>query len=136
MHACNMHLLPPLLNARRISWIQCHIGISYNYVDVSYNLGKGMCMALELAADMQGQLAGFGITNYDEVTLRQELERLTTTYTLIKLAEWPARRWKCHYRLMLKDGMYDAQNVSEAYARGILTLRQSPIEKDPLQSSL
>lgn len=87
-------------------------------------------MAMELSEEMQGKLADLGITVYAERGLREELERLTTTYTLIKLAEWPARRWKCHYRLMLKDGVYDAQNVAEAYARGILALRQIPVEKE------
>lgn len=86
-------------------------------------------MAIELSEEIQGQLAGFGITEYDEVALRQTLEQHTTTYTLIKLAEWPARRWKCHYRLMLRDDMYDAQNVSEAYAMGILNLIQSTAKK-------
>ncbi len=86
-------------------------------------------MAIELSEEMQGRLAGFGITDYDEVALRQTLEQHTTTYTLIKLAEWPARRWKCHYRLMLRDDMYDAQNVSEAYAMGILNLIQGTAKK-------
>lgn len=87
-------------------------------------------MVIELPEEMQGELAALGMVEYGEVVLREELERLTATYTLIKLAEWPARRWKCHYRLMLKDGMYDAQNVSEAYARGILALRQAADNKE------
>jgi hypothetical protein len=98
--------------------------------DLRYNLGKEVCMAIVLAEEMREELAGFGIVEYDEIALREALERHTTTYTLIKLAAWPARRWKCHYRLMLKDGMYDAQNVSEAYARGILALMQSPVTKE------
>jgi hypothetical protein len=75
-------------------------------------------------------LAGVGITQYDEAALRQILEEHTATYTLIKLAAWPARRWKCHYRLMLRDDMFDAQNVSEAYAMGILNFVQATAEKE------
>jgi len=37
------------------------------------------------------------------------------------LADWPARRWKCRYRLMMGEGMYDAQSVAEAYALGLLS---------------
>jgi hypothetical protein len=39
---------------------------------------------------------------------------------LIRLAPWPARRWKCRYRLMMGDSMYDAQSAAEAYAMGLL----------------
>jgi hypothetical protein len=87
-------------------------------------------MAMDLSGEMQKRLAGFGITQYDEVALRQILEEHTTTYTLIKLAAWPARRWKCHYRLMLRDDMFDAQNVSEAYAMGILNFVQGSAKKE------
>ncbi len=72
------------------------------------------------------QLADFGITEFDEVALRQALEAHVPTYTLIKLADWPARRWKCRYRLMLRDVMYDAQNASEAYALALLAAFQHP----------
>ena len=54
--------------------------------------------------------------------VREALEARCETYTLIKLAPWPARRWKCHYRLMMGDGIYDAQTVAEAYALGLLAL--------------
>ena len=73
-----------------------------------------------LALALQERLTDLGITNFDEVTLRQELEKRATTYTLIKLASWPARRWKCHYRLMIGASMYDAQSVPEAYALAVL----------------
>ncbi len=33
-----------------------------------------------------------GFTELDEISLRQALEQRTETYTLIKLAPWPARR--------------------------------------------
>ena len=69
---------------------------------------------------LQTQLAGYAITNFGEVALREALEAHAETYTLIKLAPWPARRWKCRYRLMMGDRFYDAQSAPEAYARGLL----------------
>jgi hypothetical protein len=75
-----------------------------------------------IAEELQRQLAGYGIVDYGEVALREALEARCETYTLIKLAPWPARRWKCHYRFMIGDGMYDAQTVAEAYALGLLAL--------------
>ena len=72
--------------------------------------------------ELQRQLAGYGIVDYGEVAVREALEARCETYTLIKLAPWPARRWKCHYRLMMGDGMYDAQTVAEAYALSLLAL--------------
>jgi hypothetical protein len=81
-------------------------------------------LAIELATELQERLRCQGITSFDEVTLRQELERRVSTYTLIKLAAWPARRWKCHYRLMMGSSMHDAQSVSEAYALALLALSE------------
>ncbi len=78
-----------------------------------------------LPETMQQQLTCYGITCYDEVGLRQELEARVPTYTLIKLADWPARRWKCHYRLMMGAAMHDAQSVSEAYALALLAVLQT-----------
>jgi hypothetical protein len=73
------------------------------------------------------QLAQYGITAIDEIALREALEARVETYTLIKLAPWPARRWKCRYRLMMRDNIYDAQSAAEAYALGLLaTLTTSP----------
>lgn len=86
-------------------------------------------MAVEIAPELQLELQQHGVSNFDEVALRQLLEQHTATYTLIKLASWPARRWKCHYRLMMRESMYDAQTVAEAYAMGLLALLKAPIEK-------
>ncbi|GCE10786.1 hypothetical protein [Tengunoibacter tsumagoiensis] len=83
-------------------------------------------MRAELPTEIQQQLAGYGIQHYGEIELREELEARIQTYTLFKLADWPARRWKCRYRLMMGEGMYDAQSVPEAYARGLLAILQSP----------
>jgi hypothetical protein len=77
-----------------------------------------------LALELQERLICQGITNFDEVMLRQELEQRVSTYTLIKLADWPARRWKCRYRLMMASSMHDAQSVLEAYALAILALSE------------
>ncbi len=73
-----------------------------------------------LPEPLQAQLASLGIKDYHEVTLREALETYVETYTLIKLAPWAARRWKCRYRLMMGDAMYDAQSADEAYALGLL----------------
>ncbi len=77
-----------------------------------------------LAMALQEQLICQGITNFDEVMLREELEKRVTTYTLIRLADWPARRWKCRYRLMMGTSMHDAQSVPEAYALALLALSE------------
>jgi hypothetical protein len=69
--------------------------------------------------ELDRQLAQHGITAIDEVSLREALEARVETYTLIKLAPWPARRWKCKYRLLMGEKMYDAQSVAEAYAMGL-----------------
>lgn len=74
--------------------------------------------------DLQARLAQHGFTNFDEVALREALEANIETYTLIKLAPWPARRWKCRYRLLMRDKMYDAQSVAEAYALALLAIVQ------------
>ena len=76
--------------------------------------------------EIQTRLAGHGISGFGEVALREALEAYVPTYTLIKLAPWPARRWKCHYRLMIGDRIYDAQSASEAYALGLLAALQPP----------
>ena len=72
------------------------------------------------AEELRVQLARHGYTGLGEVALREALEARCETYTLIKLAPWPARRWKCCYRLMVGDKMYDAQSAAEAYAMGLL----------------
>jgi hypothetical protein len=68
---------------------------------------------------LQTQLLQAGVADFSEPALREVLETLVETYTLIKLAPWAARRWKCRYRLMMGDALYDAQSVAEAYALGI-----------------
>jgi hypothetical protein len=75
---------------------------------------------------LQQQLARYGITTTGEVALREALEERVETYTLIKLAPWPARRWKCRYRLMMRDHMYDAQSAAEAYALALLAALNPP----------
>ena len=81
----------------------------------------------------QNRLAESGITTFDEVALREELEARVETYTLIKLAAWPARRWKCRYRLMMGNGMYDAQSVGEAYALGLLAVLGASVASEPAE---
>jgi hypothetical protein len=71
---------------------------------------------------IQSQLARHGIAATDEVALREALEAHAETFTLIKLAPWPARRWKCRYRLLIGDAIFDAQSAAEAYALGLLSL--------------
>jgi hypothetical protein len=77
-----------------------------------------------LPEPLQTQLTDYGITDFNEVGLRNALEVYAETYTLIKLAAWPARRWKCRYRLLMGDAIHDAQSVEEAYARGLLAVLQ------------
>jgi hypothetical protein len=81
-------------------------------------------MPITLSEALQEQLTCHGIRDYDEVALRQELEAHVPTYTLIKLADWPARRWQCHYRLLMGATMHDAQSVPEAYALALLSILQ------------
>ncbi len=75
--------------------------------------------------NLHKQLIQYGITAIDEVTLRETLEARASTYTLIKLAPWPARRWKCKYRLLMGEKMYDAQSAAEAYALGLLAVLEN-----------
>ncbi len=73
-----------------------------------------------LSEELSSRLAANGIAARDETTLREALEARVATYTLFKLAPWPARRWKCHYRLMTRDQMYDGQSVEDVYAQALL----------------
>jgi hypothetical protein len=73
-----------------------------------------------LGEEICRKLAAYGITATSETALRESLEKHIETYTLFKLAPWPARRWKCHYRLMMRDQMYDGQSVEEVYALALL----------------
>jgi hypothetical protein len=79
-----------------------------------------------IPVELQTQLAQHAISDYGEVALREALEAHSQTYTLIKLAPWPARRWKCLYRLMIGDKIYDAQSAAEAYALGLLAVLSNP----------
>lgn len=73
-----------------------------------------------LSEELQSRLVGHGVAASDEAALRQALEACLETYTLFRLAPWPARRWKCRYRLMTRDGVYDGQSIEDAYALGLL----------------
>ena len=75
---------------------------------------------------LQTQLIQMGINDFSEAALREALETHVETYTLIKLAPWAARRWKCHYRLMMRNAMYDAQSAVEAYALGLQAALEKP----------
>ena len=77
--------------------------------------------------ELHQALESFNVTAIDEVALREALEVHVETYTLIKLAPWPARRWKCRYRLLMGEKIHDAQSAAEAYAMALLaTLQDSP----------
>jgi hypothetical protein len=76
--------------------------------------------------ELHTALAKYNITTREEVALREALEAHIDTYTLIKLAPWPARRWKCRYRLLMGEKLHDAQSAAEAYAMALLaTLENS-----------
>lgn len=79
---------------------------------------------MTLPEEMQARLTRLGMPAFDEVALREALEARVETYTLIKLAPWPARRWKCRYRLLMGEKMYDAPSAAEAYALGLLATLQ------------
>jgi hypothetical protein len=75
--------------------------------------------------ELHKELAKYGITARGEVALREALEAHAETYTLIRLAPWPARRWKCQYRLLIGEKMYDAQSAAEAYALALLAILEN-----------
>jgi hypothetical protein len=83
---------------------------------------------------LQTQLMQKGINDFSEVALREALEAHVETYTLIKLAPWAARRWKCRYRLMMSDAMYDAQSAVEAYALGLQAVLEKPSVPEVIQT--
>jgi hypothetical protein len=80
---------------------------------------------------LQNQLIQIGIQDLSEAALREALEKHVETYTLIKLAPWAARRWKCRYRLMMGDAMYDAQSAPEAYALALQAALTAKIVQSP-----
>jgi hypothetical protein len=75
-----------------------------------------------ISDELHTALAQYNITSREEVALREALEAHIDTYTLIKLAPWPARRWKCRYRLLVGEKMHDAQSAAEAYAMGLIAV--------------
>jgi hypothetical protein len=58
----------------------------------------------------------------DEVGLREALDDRVAGWELFRLPPAAARRWKCRYRLILNDGIFDAQSPAEAYARAVLSV--------------
>ncbi len=82
-----------------------------------------------ISSELHTALAKYDITATDEVTLRDALETYVETYTLIKLAPWPSRRWKCKYRLLLGEKIHDAQSAAEAYALALLTTLKHSTEE-------
>ena len=83
-----------------------------------------------LPEELRTRLAQHGISDTGEVALREALEQHVETYTLIKLAPWPARRWQCHYRLMMGDTFYDAQSATEAYALGLASALSCDVKSE------
>ena len=79
--------------------------------------------------ELHTALVKYKITAREEVALREALEAHVDTYTLIKLAPWPARRWKCRYRLLIGEKMHDAQSAAEAYAMALLVTLENTSEK-------
>jgi hypothetical protein len=82
-----------------------------------------------LSEEIHTRLVAHGITTSDETGLREALEQRVETYTLFKLAPWPARRWRCHYRLMMREQMYDGQSIEDVYALGLLARLDTPLTK-------
>ena len=82
-----------------------------------------------ISDELHTALAKYNITALEEVALREALEAHIDTYTLIKLASWPARRWKCRYRLLMGEKMHDAQSAAEAYAMALLATLENSSEK-------
>lgn len=79
-----------------------------------------------LSEELHARLVAHGVATSDETGLREALEQRVETYTLFKLAPWPARRWKCHYRLMMREQMHDGQSVEDVYALGLLARLDTP----------
>ena len=78
-----------------------------------------------LSEELHHKLLEYGIAVRDETALREALEAYSETYMLSRLAPWAARRWKCRYRLMMRDRMYDGQSVEEVYALALLAYLQT-----------
>ncbi len=84
--------------------------------------GVERVMERELAPELADQLRAHGLNVEDEVGLRRTLEECAPTWTLIRLNNIAAKRWKARYRLMLGEQWYDAETVSNAYALALLAL--------------
>jgi hypothetical protein len=82
----------------------------------------GMQSDPELPGEVVDALAERGVTEHDEVALRQELERHVPGYNLFRLTPAAVKRWKCRYRILLDAGYYDGQSAREAYARALLAV--------------
>lgn len=80
-----------------------------------------------LNEELEHRLARHGVAARDETGLRQALEARIETYTLCRLAPWPARRWKCGYRLMTRAGAYDGHSIEDAYALGLLAFLETSL---------
>lgn len=74
----------------------------------------------ELPDDLRARLDAAGIAEHDEVALRRALERHVPGYNLFRLTPAAAKRWKCHYRILLAAGYYDGQTAADTYARALL----------------
>ena len=79
-----------------------------------------------LSEELHSRLVALGVAASDETSLREALEAYIETYTLFKLAPWPARRWRCHYRLMTREKMYDGASVEDVYAQALLARLERP----------
>ncbi len=86
-------------------------------------------MDSELAPELAAQLRAHGLDLEDEGGLRRMLEECAPTWTLIRLNNIAAKRWKARYRLMLGERWYDAATVSNAYALALLALLQAEGEQ-------
>ena len=75
---------------------------------------------------VRAALIKHGVTVVDEVSLRVELERRLSSYTLYRLTPAASRRWNCKYRLMFGATYIDCQTVAEAYARALLAVVSAP----------
>ncbi len=82
-------------------------------------------MENELAPELAARLHAHGLDLEDEGALRRTLEACAPTWTLIRLNDIAAKRWKARYRLMLGEQWYDAATVSNAYALALLALLQA-----------
>lgn len=86
-------------------------------------------MESELSPELAARLREQGLTLEDEVGLRRLLEEAAPTWTLIRLNNIAAKRWKARYRLMIGEHWYDAATVSNAYALALLALLKAETER-------